>query len=80
MFDFYSSYPCPAVITPFRKTPLTSRGAGDPLFVSGHGRDFAATPCRQPHRFLPGDVTGGRGRAGVGRGQRPSAVIKLLRH
>lgn len=24
MFDFYSPYPCPAVITPFCKTPLMS--------------------------------------------------------
>lgn len=37
MFDFYSSYPCLAIITPFRKTPLTSRGAGDPSLSAGTG-------------------------------------------
>lgn len=60
MFDFYSSHPCPAVIVPFCKTPLTSRGAGDP-FVCGHRSGSAAAPHHQPHRFVPGDIPGGTG-------------------
>lgn len=66
MFDFYSSYPCPAVITPFRKTPSTSRGAGGPSLSAGTGGILQLPPRRQPHRFLTGDVTGSGGVGGRG--------------
>lgn len=80
MFDFYSSYPCPAVIMPFRKTPLTSRGAGDPSLSAGIGAILQLPHAASPIVSCRGTSRGGRGHAGVGHGQRPSAVIKLLRH
>lgn len=61
MFDFYSSYPCPAVITPFRKTPLTSRGAGDPSLSAGTGAILQLPHAASPMVSCWGDVTVGGG-------------------